>query len=163
MTMKGKRNKLTTCRIAELRMFMQTGRKWQVWEPLESYAQLYGYIRGTAAMNQRAFQYAVKLENLPILVHSCCGVVFLLGQTSRRYFMINVYVAILVVIVGIVGAFLIGINWHKTEIDSTPNVGDLVVASDEDGTYFFLKLSESAQEVKKHDYVILKVENRVSR
>lgn len=77
--------------------------------------------------------------------------------------MINVYVAILVVIVGIVGAFLIGINWYKTEIDSTPNVGDLVVASDEDGTYFFLKLSESAQEVKKHDYVILKVENRVSR
>ena len=51
MTIKGKRNKLTTCRIAELRMFMQTGRKWQVWEPLESYAQLYGYIRGTAGTN----------------------------------------------------------------------------------------------------------------
>lgn len=78
--------------------------------------------------------------------------------------MVNVYVAILVVIIGIVGAFLIGINWHKTEMDSTPNVGDLVVASDEDGTYyFFLKLSESVQEVEKHDYVILKVENRVSR
>lgn len=86
MTIKGKRNKLTTCRIAELRMFMRTGRKWQVWEPLESYAQLYGYIRGTAAMNQRAFQYAVKLENLPILVHSCCGVVFFIRTDIEEAF-----------------------------------------------------------------------------
>lgn len=78
MTIKGKRN--------ELRMFMRTGRKWQVWEPLESYAQLYGYIRGTAAMNQRAFQYAVKLENLPILVHSCCGVVFFIRTDIEEVF-----------------------------------------------------------------------------
>lgn len=78
---------LTGCRVHECKMFIATCKKWAIWEPLPRYVSIPGYIKGTAELNKKAFDYAIHKENLPIKVYNCCGtLIFIRTDMEEPYY-----------------------------------------------------------------------------
>ena len=71
--------------------------------------------------------------------------------------MVDVWVAIIIVIIGILGGWLVGhMNDDAIYLDEDP-MGELILTKDEDGCYIFLELYEDPSKLEDLDYTILKV------
>lgn len=71
--------------------------------------------------------------------------------------MVDVWVAILVVIIGIFLGYSFG-NWNASTDVANSEVGNLVMIFDDedDFVHMFLMVTEPPEEIEKHEYITLK-------
>lgn len=67
----------TSIHIEELKAFVQSGRKADVYEPNPKYWKIDGYLK-TPQRTQEALKYAASCEDLPVLVHCFKGIVVII-------------------------------------------------------------------------------------
>lgn len=71
--------------------------------------------------------------------------------------MVNLYIAIIIVIIGIFGGWIIGYTNGVRGVTDNDSIGDLVITEDDDGKYFFLSLNDDPSIIENEEFVILKV------
>lgn len=74
MTKNRIRNGITACRIEELKTFVSKDKKAEIYEPMERYKNIYGYLDEPLHL-QAKFRYAAKVSNLPVYVHQFDGII----------------------------------------------------------------------------------------